>query len=81
MASASGKSRNEPRLESYAFPKWKEAPMTPMRHAELSRAAAAFAERHPSDPFTFGRIFLYMKRGIVSPAEVLADARGVVVAE
>lgn len=76
MTSASGKSRNEPRLESYAYPKWHEAPMTPARHEELVRAARAFAECHPSDPFVFGRIYLYMKRGIANPAEVMADARG-----
>lgn len=76
MTNASGQGRNEPRLESYGFPKWREAPMTPARQAEVENAARAYSIRHPSDPFAYGRIFLYMKRGIANPAEVVADARG-----
>lgn len=76
MTNASGGSRNEPRLDNFAFPKWREAPMTPARQTEIENAARAYAVRHPSDPFAYGRIYLYMKRGIANPAEVVADARG-----
>lgn len=69
MPNASGNSRDD-----FRFPAWRDPEMTSARLHEITKAATAFANRNASDPFAFGRIFLHMKRGIVAPAEVMADA-------
>jgi hypothetical protein len=73
MTTASGKRRKDPRSDDFSYPKWTEPLMTETRHRDLVAAAKVYAERHASDPFAFGRIYLHMKRGLADPADVRAE--------
>ena len=75
MQEASGKRRKEPRADDFSFPEYRAPEMSAERYRACHNAATAFAKRHASDPFAYGRIMLYMKRGIFTPDEVRSDSR------
>jgi hypothetical protein len=43
------------------------------RAAAIHRAATAFAEQNPSDPWAYGVISLRMHEGLVEPDQVLSS--------
>lgn len=60
--------------DDFKAPVWRDPLMTPAFAKELHDAASVYARRNASDPFAYGRIFLHMRRGIVSTSEVKSDA-------
>ena len=53
-------------IEQYRVPD-----VTPERAAIIHRAATAYAQRHSSDPWAYGRISLHMRRGLIDPDQLL----------